>query len=77
MKKAEITWYDAYTLDAWQPINEAKEMMANKYTVTTIGWVMEENEKYISICHSYTSVQVMGCLHIPKECIINVNYYGN
>lgn len=72
MKKVYIEWYDAYTLDSWQPIEEAKDMMNHKYIVKTIGWLMSENEGYVFICHSLTSVQLMGALHIPRECIIKI-----
>ena len=72
MKQVYIKWYDAYTVDSWQSIEEATEIMRNKYLVETIGWVLEETKKHISICHSYTKSQVMGALHIPRECIVKI-----
>lgn len=72
MKRLYIEWYDAYTLDSWQSIEDAKESMKLKYVVKTIGWLVDETEGYYFISHSITHSQLMGALHIPKECVIKV-----
>jgi hypothetical protein len=71
-ERVYIEWYDAYTLDSWQPVKEATEMLQHKYIVKTTAWLLEETEGFVSVCHSHTPVQIMGCLHIPKECIVKM-----
>ena len=75
MTKVYLEWLDAYSADPWQSFDNAKKSCEELCVCYTIGWLLEETEEHITICHTRNDEQVTGCLHIPKRGIVKrVNY---
>lgn len=74
-ERVYIEWYDAYTLDSWQSIEDAIDLGSERYLVKSTGYILKEDSHCIIISHSITHVQVMGVLHIPKECIKKIRRF--
>lgn len=76
MKRVEILWHDAYTRDSWEPVDEAVNVCKPLMLCKTIGWLLDEDDKHIAICHTFNASMVMGSLHIPKGMIKKIRYFN-
>ena len=74
MKKVKVTWYDAYTRDPWESIEEAKSLCKPKMVCKTVGWLLDADKDHITICHTFNPQMVMGSLHIPRQTIKKIKY---
>ena len=75
MKKIYIEWYDAYTRDGWESAEDAIKNCKSLMPCKTIGWLLNEDEKQITVCHTFNPSLVMGILHIPKCSIVKMKRY--
>jgi hypothetical protein len=71
-----VTWIDAYSIDAWRQrdtlISEAKDEML----VQTMGWLIDENSKYIVVAHSTgAGDMVCGAMVIPLGMVKSIKRY--
>lgn len=73
---AVVSWADAF-VDADTPINLETVRDAHKPTiVTTIGWVLWQDEVGISICNEFYDQTYRGRTFIPAAMIISVVPYN-
>lgn len=64
---AYVLWEDAYSQDDWVPLNEAKT-----YTpchIKSVGWLVDESEKHITIIQSVGDNEACSRIVIPKPYI--------
>ena len=58
-----LTWLDSATVDqTWIFKDQGVEIDK----ITTVAFVVREDDESITICHSYGTAQVSGVLTIPK-----------
>ena len=76
LKLVLVAWEDSQgVLSGWQRL---EDFTAEVPTVYSIGWVVRENEKMISVCGNIgeetesTAYQGNGIMTIPKTCILSV-----
>ena len=69
MKKIEITWTDAYERYGWHTPEDSIESCKPLMLCKTVGFLLDEDDNQITVCHTYNPAMVMGCLHIPKGAI--------
>lgn len=68
MKSIKIFWVDSRMIvGGWQQQSEFKSLEPTK--VESIGFIIEDNKNYITICHSFDGDCYAGVLTIPKCCI--------
>ena len=68
-----VKWCDATSLEqAWLTVDEAIEWADNeKWEVESVGWILEENNKYILLCSKVGGDGQVGQLFkIPKTWIL-------
>jgi hypothetical protein len=75
MIKVYIEWNDAYTRDDWETLEDAIKLCKPMMLCKTIGWIINEDNNQITICHTYNPHMVMGNLHIPKGTIKKIKRY--
>ena len=74
-KNVVVKWHDAYNEFGWKDLSD---FSASTLIATTWGKVIYENDKVISLAHTYadetenTSNQVNGIMTIPKSCIVKI-----
>lgn len=74
--KIYVEWYDAYTRDSWQDEEGLKADCEPMMLCKTIGWLVDEDNAHITICHTYNPFMIMGSLHIPKCTIKRLKRFG-
>lgn len=74
-KKIYIEWYDAYSRDSWESEESIRESCGPMMLCKTMGWLIDEDEKHIVVCHTHNPYMVMGSLHIPKCTIKRLKRY--
>jgi hypothetical protein len=63
-----IQWDDASSDSGW---HSAADVKLEAQMVTTLGFVIKENEKYILIAHTYSGDDFVGWFQIPKAIIVS------
>lgn len=73
-KRVIIDWLDAFSEDGWADFDDKD--VRSEHPVTTIGWVIREDDNYIVVAGSISpdprksgNWQVSGAMGIPKGCI--------
>ena len=61
-----IEWIDAFSTDEWCE----KEELEEEELCFSVGWLIDENKKYITIATSVNGEDGCGYISIPKGCII-------
>ena len=75
MKLVYIKWQDASGSDRWFTPKEAKKWFeAENFIVEQVGWVYEDNNKYIGIVGRKIDTKVGMLQKIPKTWIIKRVY---
>jgi hypothetical protein len=69
MLKVTVLWVDAYTVDEWMSYEFAIRSCSDNWVVETTGYLLDETDEHITICHTYSPEQVCGLMHIPKGAI--------
>ena len=65
-KRVEIEWIDSKFGGDWEYL---EEIIPKPAKVTSIGYLIDENEEGLTIAHSVTEKQCCGRITIPKVCI--------
>ena len=77
MTRVYIEWHDAFSFDPWADEETATAYCNEPMLVQSTGWLLDETDKHITICHSHNKdSQVTGCIHIPIGCITKMKKYG-
>lgn len=67
----EITWIDSHGVTGeWEHIEDLKPL--NALVCYSIGYILEENETYITITQSVSEEQVLGRMTIPQDAIMSI-----
>ena len=66
----KISWRDAHSNDSWLNVFEQINWQDTDFVVTTVGFLLNEDDKYLYVCQSMTEATKAGFLAIPKSCII-------
>lgn len=62
-----IDWYDAFSIDAWQKVDNVILEVTEPMLCHTVGYIVADFETSITVCHTYNEDdQVCGSLQIPK-----------
>lgn len=69
MKRVEVLWYDAFTSDGWEGLDNVVDNHKGPLLCKTVGWLLHEDEESLLICHTFNQQATMGILHIPIGCI--------
>jgi len=65
----KIEWLDSMGVtNSWENIDELISL--KPATCTTIGYLFEDTDDYITVAQSYSEQQVLGRITIPKCSII-------
>ena len=66
-----VRWVDASSLDGpWADLEEAADLLEHvEEPCTSVGFVLEENERVIVLAASLTDTQIGGTIAIPKVAI--------
>jgi len=75
MRKIYIEWYDAYSRDAWESAESIQKSCEPLMLCKTVGFLLNEDNNHLTICHTYNPFLVMGSLHIPKCSIKRLKRY--
>jgi len=67
---AFVTWEDAYSHDDWVPIADARSH--TPCIVQSVGWLVDESDRHITIIQSITSDEAGSRITIPKVYIKNL-----
>ena len=70
-KKVEITWVDSKGVTSSWEFKEDIEHL-EPCTITSIGYLLEDNKEYKTIVQSMSAEQLLGRLTIPAGCIKKV-----
>jgi len=70
MNLVKVDWIDSETHMGWE---SAAEFMDKLNTVTTVGYLVYENEEQITIASSYDpeAEHYNSVIRIPKVCVTN------
>lgn len=64
----EIVWDDACSEGGW---HEVKDIKLSPEIVTTVGFLIAENTKYLMLGHTFSGNDFNGKFQIPKKVIIS------
>ena len=67
-KIVKVEWKDAFETNGWS--YELEEMVPAD--CTTIGYLVQDCETYITIVSSSADCGVCNCMTIPKGCIVKI-----
>jgi len=69
MKLLYIKWHDSTSQQGgiWHDRESVEKM--RPLQIVTVGWIISETKKYITLASSITKHQVSGDICIPKSCI--------
>lgn len=74
LKLVYVIWIDPHSTDPW---TDMKEVDGSIEECETIGWVVQEGKKHISVAGSLGFNDDCCCImNIPKRCIVSVRYLG-
>jgi len=67
-----VKWFDTYSSDRWQFIDEAKKWGAEKLIIHSVGWLIDESKNHILLAGGIQDNQEVAHLlvHIPKSNIV-------
>ena len=66
-----IEWLDAESSPQWQTRDETERWMGKTFTVTDVGWLINENKTYVTICSQISTDMDFGSkTKIPKSWIL-------
>jgi len=65
-----IKWRDAHSNDHWLNVFEQINWQDVDFVVTSVGFVINEDDKYLYIAQSITESTKGGFLAIPQACIV-------
>jgi hypothetical protein len=69
-----VIWIDPHSIDPWTNI---KELDGSIEECESIGWVVQESKKHISVSGVLGFTDECCCtMNIPKKCIISIKYLG-
>ena len=68
-KKISITWLDSKGITGWEHIEDIEPMPPAE--CKSIGFLVDETKKYITIAQTISDSQLMGRTTIPKCSIIS------
>lgn len=72
LKIVEVIWFDSKGMTPdWEHRDEIEEM--EPALVTSVGYLLSDQQSYITILQSDSEKQLMGRLTIPRACIDNIN----
>jgi len=79
-----VTWRDSSSLsNSWESEEAAMEFIDDECIITQVGFVLEENKKYILLCSrvsDFSQSKTKGygdVFKIPKSCIIKQKVLKN
>ncbi len=73
MRLVRINWKDSCSLvggGVWSDRDEVKKLKPSD--IISVGWVIKENKKKITIAAHFSPYQASGELCIPKGCIVKI-----
>jgi len=72
MKIIYIEWVDSESFSYWRSIKNTIEDNKNPSIVKTVGYLLDENDHHILVCHSFDEANdmIIGVIKIPKKCIL-------
>lgn len=66
-----VRWFDTFSFDGWQHVDDAIEWGEGRYEVKSVGWLIDESEDHILLAGGFSNNdKVMLSIHIPKVNII-------
>lgn len=69
----QIKWLDAQTFEGWKTDEEITDSLQDSMEVTTIGYMIANNDNYIAVVQSISLETKDSVLQIPKQCVISIN----
>ena len=68
----KVKWVDSQGLSPDWELKDGLEQLRVVY-VTSVGFLLEDREDYITILQSDSDKQVLGRLTIPRGCVKNMD----
>lgn len=77
MKLLWIKWKDSTSQQGgiWHDLESVKDM--KPLSIVTVGYLIQESKKHITVASSITKHQVAGDICIPKSCIKSIKTLSN
>ncbi len=69
LKIVRVDWIDSKSGGVWEYLDDVK---FEAVEVTTVGIVLDNNDKCLTIAHSLSGKQCCGRITIPKKAIVGV-----
>ena len=71
MKLVLIEWVDSMAgHNGWECLNELESLLPAR--PTSVGFILEEIEDYITLVQTVDDTQILGRITIPKHCILDI-----
>jgi hypothetical protein len=72
-KVCRVHWLDTSTRTGWHNKDEIDGIVSNPdYEVHSLGWLIEDNDKYIVLAMSVSKYHSCEILTIPRPCIVDI-----
>lgn len=65
-----ISWRDAHSNDHWLNVFEQISWQDTDFVVTSVGYLLNEDDRYIYLSQSATETTKGGFLAIPQACVL-------